>query len=64
VWPAELTNTTVSGNRLDRATLDVETVPSPGAGGVRAPTLRLVHATVAGNPVVERGPAPTAAGWP
>jgi hypothetical protein len=54
---ADLTNTTVSGNRLDRASLDVETVPSLRAGGVRAPELRLRHATVAENPVVERGPA-------
>lgn len=53
---AELTNTTVTGNRLERASLDVETVPSLRAGGVRAPTLRVVHATVAGNVVVERGP--------
>jgi hypothetical protein len=53
---AELTNTTVTGNRLDRASLDIDTVPSLRAGGVRAPELRLVHATVADNPVVERGP--------
>jgi hypothetical protein len=54
---AELTNTTVHGNRLARQATSLETDPSPRGGGVRAPTLRLVHATVTDNAVTESGPS-------
>jgi hypothetical protein len=53
---ADLTNTTVSDNRLDRRAFSLEDTPTERAGGVAAADLRLVHATITGNTVVESTP--------